>query len=487
MAWLEGSDQARVILDALPDAAMLVVAPDPTLAPEIQLANVHAAELFGYPPSELAGRSFDDIVDARDRARAKAALASGQGIEDLVCMRKDGSELEAQVCVNAVAPAPSRQSVVVVRPGLAVTQAFATLLASVPDGMVVVRFDGRITLVNRRMEELFGYCPGELLGRPVEMLMPRRYAAQHVVLREGYRRHPAVRLMQAGGREMVGRRKDGSEFPVDIMLSPVKTEAGTMTVAAVRDATDREKLQQARVQLAASEEAVRLRDEFVALVAHELRTPLTALRLNLARVARAPGELRTDAERPGVERMSSALRRIEGLVEELLDTSQLIGAKPTLECTDVDLGALVREETEAFAEQLERGGCCLTFLSPEPVVGVWDRTRLRQAIGHLLSNAIKYGRGSPIDVHVDRVGDEAVLTVRDHGIGVAAEHRTKVFERFARFVSSEHYAGLGIGLWIVRLIAEAHGGRVSMSGDGDGATFRIQLPVAPLQHADATA
>jgi len=391
------------------------------------------------------------------------------------------------VSVNAIAPVPSRLAVVVVRPGLAVTQAFATLLASVPDGMVVVRLDGRIALANRRMEELFGYCTGELLGRPVEMLMPDRYAAGHVVLRDDYLRHPVVRLMEARGREMFGRRKDGSEFPVDVMLSPMKTEAGTMAIAAVRDATDREKLQQARVQLAASAEAIRLRDEFVALVAHELRTPLTALRLNLARVAREPSGVRSDAERPGVERMSSTLRRLESLVEELLDTSQLIAARPTLERTEVDLSALVREEADAFAEQLERAGCRLTFPTAEPVVGAWDRTRLRQAIGHLLSNAIKYGRGSPIEVRVDRVGDEAVLTVHDHGVGVASEHRSKVFERFARLVSSEHYAGLGIGLWIVRLIAEAHGGSVGISGDGDGATFRIQLPVAPRQQADPPA
>jgi len=475
-AVVHDSSPVRDLLDALPEPAMVVS------STSIRIANDRAVRLFGYSGRELEERSVDDVVDTSDRARARALFAQRRGEEELRGVRKDGSELDAQVSVKPLDAATygAQASLVVVRPGLAITQALTKLLEAVPDAMIVVRADGRIALANGRVEDLFGYSPAELLGRPLEVLLPERYAAGHAALRQEYMRAPDVRAMDLRGRDLFGRRKDGTEFPVDIMLSPWGTEAGAVAIAAVRDATPRKKLEEARLRLALSEEAIRLRDEFVSLVGHELKTPLTSTRLSLDRLLRksANGALPPDPECvKALTTMSRALGRIERLVEELLDVSTIVSTGLSLQRREVDLAALVRDEVEALDEPLRRAGCRAIVSAPETVVGAWDPKRVRQLVGHLLSNAMRYGPGNPIEVRVARAGREAVLTVRDHGVGIGAEHREKIFERFARFESSRHYAGLGLGLWIVRQVAEAHGGHVGACSDGEGATFTVVLPL----------
>lgn len=450
----------------------------------IKIANDRAAKLFGYSGSELEALRFRDVVDAADRARAQALLDHRRGAEDLRGLRKDGTELDVRVSVEPLDPATygPEASLVVLRPGLAFTQALTNLLNAVPDAVIVVRLDGRIALANEHVEDLFGYSPAELLGRPIEVLVPERYAAGHVALRDEYMRDPDVRGTHVRGRELFGRRKDGTEFPVDIMLSPWTTEAGLVAIAAVRDATVRKKLEETRLRLALSEEAMRMRDDFVSLVGHELRTPLTSTRLNLDQLLRktAKGELSPDPEcLRAVNKMRVSLGRIERLVDELLDVSTIVSTGLSLHREEVDLAALVRDEVEAAGEQLQRAQSHLVLAAPEAVVGLWDPKRIRQLVAHLLSNAMRYGRGRPIEVCVARTGADAVLTVRDHGIGVGAEHRERVFERFARFESARNYGGLGLGLWIVRQVAGAHGGHVGVHSEGEGATFTVVVPLAP--------
>jgi PAS domain S-box-containing protein len=467
----------RATLDALPEPTLLVR--DST---KIEVANRRAEDLFGYESDQLVGRRFDELLIDHDRAPASAALSIHHGILPVHCVRKDGTELEVQMSVGAVAPtaeAPGGGSIVILLPGPALTQALVKLLSSAPDAIVIVRRDGRIVLSNDRVEKLFGYRAEELLGRPVEVLVPRRLAEQHERLREGYFRDPDVRLAHARGGELVGRRKDGSEFPVDIMLSPVTAEVGLLTVASIRDATDRKKMEQARLAVARAEEAVRLRDEFLTLAAHELRTPLTPLRLVVDRIVRdATGE--KEAVDPQLARkLDYALQRVEALVTELLEVAQLVAGELTLKRGDVNLGEIVREEVGRVREKAAYKGTQIN-LSPDPspsLVGIWDRAGIRQVVAELLSNAMKFGGGEPIDVTLERDVPMAVLTVRDRGMGVAPENRAKLFERFARFESSRQYAGLGIGLWLAKQVIEAHGGQIDVRGEGEGAMFRVALPL----------
>jgi PAS domain S-box-containing protein len=475
MATAGPGDQMRATLDALPEPTMLVS--DSAL---IELANWRAEDLFGYTVEELVGRRFDQLVTTPDRARAAVALESRRGVLELRCLRKDGTEIQLQVSVGALAGKDGgarSSSIVVLRPGLALTQALVKLLSSAPDAIVVVRRDGNIVLANDRVEVLFGYRQEELLGRHVEVLIPDRLAERHVSLRDAFFRDPNVRLAHGRTGELIGRRKDGSEFPVDIMLSPVLAEAGLLAIASIRDATDRTKMEQARLTAARAEEALRLRDEFVTLAAHELRTPLTPLRLAVDRIVRDAVRGQVVVEPQVARQLDDALLRVEAMVGELLEAAHILAGELTLAREEVDLGEFVREEVERAGKRAASAGAHINLFAGPSLVGRWDPRGIRQVVAELLSNAIKFDGGAPIEVTLERDGEVAVLTVRDRGIGVAPENRAKLFERFARFESARQYAGLGIGLWLAKQVLEAHGGHIEMRGEGEGAVFRATLPL----------
>jgi signal transduction histidine kinase len=229
--------------------------------------------------------------------------------------------------------------------------------------------------------------------------------------------------------------------------------------------------------------AVRVRDDFLSIAGHELRTPLAALLLQVEGLQRQA--LRNafvahpDVLIDRVGKTRAHAQRLERLVGELLDVGRISAGRLTLELEDVDLGALVGEVAERFADQLARSGCTLTVTAPERVVGRWDRLRLDQVITNLLANAIKYGARQPIDLRVERLAEGARLTVIDRGIGIAPADQGRIFERFERAVSDRHYGGLGLGLWISREIVEALRGSISVeSAVGAGSTFVVTLPTS---------
>ncbi len=230
-----------------------------------------------------------------------------------------------------------------------------------------------------------------------------------------------------------------------------------------------------------TQRAVSIRDEFLSIAGHELKTPLTVIRLQV-------GVLSNLAAKHGlepavvrkVERIGRNVDRLSGLVGELLDVSRLRAGKLELVLEDVDLSAIVNDNVQRLADDLDHASCELRSDAEAPVVGRWDRSRVEQAVVNLLSNAIKYGKGCPIEVTVavDADAEVARLEVRDHGIGIAPEDQARIFERFERAVSTRHFGGLGLGLWITRQAIEAHGGRIEVDSQvGEGACFRVLLPL----------
>ena len=173
------------------------------------------------------------------------------------------------------------------------------------------------------------------------------------------------------------------------------------------------------------------------------------------------------------------IERLTGLINNLLDISRITAGRLELDLETVDLAAVAREAGGRFREDLRRAGCALEIRGDGECPGQWDRLRLEQVVTNLLSNAAKYGAGRPIEITVD--GDEttARFCIRDHGIGIPAEHQARIFDRFERAVSDRHYGGLGLGLWIVRQIVEAHRGTIEVESEaGMGSTFTVRLPRA---------
>ena len=233
------------------------------------------------------------------------------------------------------------------------------------------------------------------------------------------------------------------------------------------------------------QEAVRTRDEFLSIASHELNTPLTPLNLQLDQLRRVL--IREGAQPEILALLETAKRqtgRLGDLVEKLLDVSRVATRRLALNLENMDLAQLARDTAERFRPQAAAAQSELLIDEEGRAAGRWDRFRLEQVISNLLSNAIKYGRGKPITLRVSAAEDTARLSVRDEGIGIAGTDVTRIFGRFERAVSSRHYGGLGLGLYIAHEIVEAHSGCILVQSDpGHGSTFTVLLPMAAAQHA----
>jgi signal transduction histidine kinase len=239
-----------------------------------------------------------------------------------------------------------------------------------------------------------------------------------------------------------------------------------------------------RVALERAREAVAARDAFLLVAAHELRTPLNTLQLQVQSFLSSASAHADEKTNGRLRRVQAQVDRLSKLVNDLLDVSRILGRRPALELADVDLAALVNEIVVREKESLVRAKCAIRLDAPGPVIGRWDRQRLDQVVTNLLSNAMKFGVGKPIRIAVKVDESTARLVVEDEGIGISPEDRSRIFNRFERAVSERNFGGLGLGLWIVRQVVEAHGGTITVDSEvGSGARFTVELPRSAPQAA----
>lgn len=233
-----------------------------------------------------------------------------------------------------------------------------------------------------------------------------------------------------------------------------------------------------------TQSALRARDEFLNIVSHELRTPLTSLKIqiqNLNRSIEKGGEfISPDRLRRMADISDRMVQRLAQLIEDLLDMSRLNAGKLALRYENFDFTALVHQVVEKLRPEIHPAGCEVKFIGPPSLNGRWDRDRMGRVVSSLLSNAIKYGRGCPIEVRLENQGSLVRLSVADRGIGIASQDQARIFKRFERASSSTHYGGLGLGLFIVAEILNLHRGAVHVESElGHGATFVVEVPIWP--------
>ena len=373
-----------------------------------------------------------------------------------------------------------------VRPILAVGQPEQLLhgfLEAAPDAVVIIDAEGTIVHLNSHAEKLFGYRRNELLGRPIETLVPARFRGSHAEQRRAYYADRQTRPM-GSGLDLFGLRKDGREFPIDVLLSPLLTGTGTLVVSAIRDMTAHRSLEdELRRRTRELEEADREKDHLLSAVAHELRSPLAVL-TQVAYLMRSP-QAGAAVHQQALGMLERQTVHMSRLVEDLLDLTRVRCGKVTLRREAVDLRMVIPKAVEicrplldARKHHLELAQCA------EPLYVNGDTTRLVQVVSNLLANAAKYTpEGGHIRVTAAKEDGAADVFIRDDGVGIPTDMLSRVFDLFTQVTPAEDggAGGLGIGLALARQLVELHGGSVAVISDGLGlgSEFVVRLPLLP--------
>jgi PAS domain S-box-containing protein len=343
-------------------------------------------------------------------------------------------------------------------------QLFRALLEAAPDAMVVVDSRGRIVLVNAQTEKLFGHRREQLIGQMVEILMPGRARAQHAGQRTGYSAAPRVRGMGTG-LELFAVRSDGTQFPVDISLSPLETDEGVLIVSAIRDVTARKRIESALI--AANREL----ESFSYSVAHDLRAPLVRMS-GFARILIDEHREKLDQDgRELLREIDGNARQMSALIDAMMSLARV--TRIELKPERVDLTALAH----AVAAQLAAAdaGRTVELHALDGLEAHMDPTLARNLIENLLGNSWKFTRGAAAPKvelgRTERDGHPAFF-VRDNGAGFDMSYAEKLFRPFQRLHSASEFPGTGIGLATAQRIVHRHGGRIWAEGTvGEGATF----------------
>ena len=338
----------------------------------------------------------------------------------------------------------------------------------------------------------------------LDVQMPGMDGFQLAELMRGTERTKQIPIVfvSAAGRELDYAFKGYESGAVDFMQKPLDTHAVRSKVSVFVDlyrnrkrlARQLEELERSRREQevlldelrstkAELENAVRMRDDFMSIVSHELKTPLNTLilevqlrKLQLGRGSAAA--FSEDKLRQMVDKDERQVQSLIRLIDDMLDVSRIRTGKLSIRPTQVDLGKLVASLVENFAPQMEVSGCTLLFQRPEPIIGCWDEFRIEQVLANLLTNAMRYGAGNPVQVSVGASESGACIEVRDQGIGISPKSLERIFCQFERAEGSECSAGLGLGLFIAEQIVKAHKGQIQVeSEEGKGALFRVLLPL----------
>ena len=507
--------QLSGVLDASTQVAIIATDVDGL----ITVFNSGAQNLLGYSAGEVIGRQTPGIFHRVDEVIARGAVLTRElgyiveGFEVFVAfakaghsdrrewtyIRKDGSQFPVTLVVTAMRNADGEITGFL---GLAedITarkkseELFRAMVEAAPTAMLVVNAAGDIVRINRQVEELFGYQRQELIGQRVEVLMPERFRAGHPALRERFFRNSIPRDMEAG-LELFAVRKDGSEFPVKVGLSPIESAEGLAVICGVLDITDQKRtldaIQQARE---AAEAASRAKSSFLANMSHEIRTPMNGI-IGMTQLL-AHTDLRSH-QRDYLATVEESAHNLLRLLNDILDFSKIEAGKLELESRDFCLSECIARA--AHMQQLrarEKGlqiACRVAPEIPDHLCG--DSGRLQQVLVNLLSNAVKFTEAGEVflNVNAESITPDKVclhFSVSDTGIGIPGDKQSRIFRPFeqAEDSTTRRFGGTGLGLTISGQLVEMMQGKIWVESEfGRGSTFHftVQLGISADQHQRA--
>lgn len=359
-------------------------------------------------------------------------------------------------------------------------QRFRTVTDNAASCLFVLDRSGHPTFINPAAMRVTGYQSlDEIKGKPLHYAIHwKRPDGSRYPMEECPIDNAQVELKPVQNQEEIFCRKDGSLFPVSYSLATLEKDGELIgSVLEFRDITNQKRIEDALRQ------AVHARDEFLSIASHELKTPLTTLKLQtqLRQNALATGNRDLFAEerlKPMFAGDARQIDRLSRLIDDMLDIARISTGRLTIHREPVEACGMVEEVLGRHRAQLEKAGCQVTLQTCKSVVGNWDRLRIEQVVANLLTNAMKYGQGKPIEITVAKHADTARLRVRDHGMGISPANHERIFQRYERAVSANEISGLGLGLYITKQIVEMHGGSISVESElGKGATFTVELPL----------
>ncbi|HSU29708.1 MAG TPA: PAS domain S-box protein [Bryobacteraceae bacterium] len=526
--------EAISVLTDTPEAfaAFLQACPLATIAMQedgtVLLWSRAAERLFGWRSEEVVGRPLPTIPPGREEEFRMMLESQMQGVSqegrEVVRWRKDGSLIHVSLwtaplrdkqgrirgklsmLADITEQLKARQERVKLvsdereaREQARVMDRFRELLEAAPDGIIEVDAEGKIVLANVATERLFGYSRDELLGKSVDDLVPDKLRGQHLRHRLQYATAPLSRPM-GSGLPLLARRKDGSQFPVEISLSPVKSTAGFRVSAIIRDVSERkqaeEQLNQIRdkftTELAAAnrelelrnreiERANELKSEFLSSMSHELRTPLhTVVGFSELLAEEWEGPLNAKQKRFIGHIHKDSLHLLE-LINDILDISKIEAGKLELSLETFDALSALNEVLSSIGSLAEAKSISLDQTSCAPIIISADRVRFKQILYNLLSNAVKFTpAGGLVSIDCIVVDSYAQFSVSDTGVGIPVHEQSAIFEKFHQVGSTTKGVreGTGLGLPIAKYFVEQHGGRIWVESEqGAGSRFYFTLPL----------